>query len=282
MREINIDFQCPDNAFYFSHRKVFGQFTMHAHHFHDQYEVYYLLSGERHYFIKDRVFHVKPGTLVIINEYDLHKTTDAGSEDHVRILINFTKNYFAASPHVNELLIKLFTKNNFVIPFSPADRQYVEALLYKMTHEVQNKAIGFEVSLQALLMELLVYAVRYIEENRNHKLEHPSPMHEKISEIVQYINNNYNSPLCLPSVSKKFFISQYYLSRVFKQATGFTFIEYVNSIRVREAQRLLRESGDKVIDIAEKVGFKNVAHFGRVFKKITNFSPLNYRNLNKR
>ncbi|AOY76816.1 AraC family transcriptional regulator [Clostridium formicaceticum] len=281
MKKTDIDFHYPDDSFYFSQREVLGHFSMFSNHFHNQYELYYLLSGERYYFIKDSIFHVKPGNIVLINEHDLHKTIDAGTPNHVRILINFSKNYITPSPYMEQLLYQLFSGNNHVIPFLPGDQQYVEALLDKIAREIQNKVIGFEIILQSSLMELLVYIKRYIEENRHNILVRPSPMHEKISEIVQYINNNYSDDLSLPSTSKKFFISQYYLSRAFKQATGFTFIEYINSIRIREAQRLLRETNYKVIDIAEKVGFKNISHFGRVFKEITGFSPLNYRKSNK-
>ncbi len=277
----DIDFEYPDHSFYFSHREVFGHFTMLSNHFHNQYELYYLLTGERYYFIEDRIFHVKPGNLVLINKNDLHKTTDANTQDHERVLINFSKNGFLSSSYMDNLVNELFTKNNNTITFLPADQQYVESLFSKMTSEIQNKATGFEVALQALFTELLVYTKRYIEKNQNSTLANPSPMHEKVSEIIQYINSNYSSPLSLPSISKRFFISQYYLSRAFKQSTGFTFIEYVNSIRVREAQRLLRETNDKIIDIAGKVGFGNISHFGRVFKEITNLSPLNYRKLNK-
>lgn len=281
MRGKNIDYSYPDNSFYFSHREVLGHFTMLSNHFHNQFEIYYLLSGERHYFIKDRVFLVKPGSLVLINEHDLHKTTDADTQNHERILINFSRNYLLPSPYMDDLLNSLFTENNNVIPFLPADKQYVEALFNKMTQEVQNKGTDFEVALQALLMELLVYIRRYLKENRSSAAVHTSPMHEKIFEIVQYINNHYCSPLSLSSIAKEFFISQYYLSRAFKQATGFTFIEYINSVRIREAQRLLRETDYKVIDIAERVGFGNISHFGRIFKEITHFSPLNYRKLNQ-
>ena len=78
---------------------------------------------------------------------------------------------------------------------------------------------------------------------------------------------------------KAFFISQYYLSRSFKQVTGFTFIEYLNSVRIREAQRLLRETEKQVIQIAHMVGFNNISHFGRIFKAITKYTPLQYRKI---
>ncbi|SCY94397.1 helix-turn-helix transcriptional regulator [Alkaliphilus peptidifermentans] len=279
MEKKNVDFHYPDESFLFSYREVVGNFTMLSNHFHNQFELYYLLSGERYYFIEDRVFHIRPGSLVLINEHDLHKTTDATSQHHERILINFGKDYFQFSPSIMSLLNDLFTKKNNVITLLSIDKQYMEALFIKMIHEIENKSIGFEINLQSLLMELLVYIRRFIEENNT--AEQPSQMHKKILEIVQYINNNYSSALSLPLISKKFFISQYYLSRAFKQTTGFTFIEYVNSVRIREAQRLLRETDDKVIDIAEKIGYGNISHFGRVFKEVTSFTPLNYRKLNK-
>lgn len=281
MKENNIEFSYPDNSFYFSYREVYGHFNMLSHHFHNTFEVYYLLSGERYYFIKDRVFHIKPGNLVLINENDLHKTTDADTKDHTRILLNFSRDYLMSNSKTNIILKDLFTHNINVIPLLPTDQQHVEALLYRMNHEIQQKAIGYEVSLQSLLLELLVYTRRTIKEDNINGLDHPSPMHEKISEIVQFINRNYSNPLTLLSISKQFYVSQYYLSRAFKQVTGFTFIEYLNSVRIREAQLLLRQSNEKVINIGEKVGFQNNSHFGRVFKEITNLSPLQYRKLNK-
>lgn len=267
--------------FHMTHREVIGSFTMFSNHFHNQYEIYYLFSGERYYFIEDKIYHIKPGTLILIDKNILHKTKDSTKLDHLRTLINFSKNYFPSSPHIDELLNNIFTKNNRVLELLQADRQYVEDLINKMIREIQNKAIGYEIAIQSLFMEFLVFIRRYVEENQNNTPIDPTPMHEKISEIVHYINNNYKKDLSLPLISQKFYISQYYLSRGFKQGTGFTFIEYLNSIRVREAQRLLRETDNKVIDIMGQVGFKNISHFGRVFKEITNFSPLSYRKLNK-
>lgn len=282
MQKSNIDFHYPDNSFYFSYREIRGPFTMVSNHFHNQYELYYLLSGERYCFVKDTIFHINPGSLVLINKNDLHKTKDAGTEAHSRLVINFSSDFVSPSIYMNNLIDELFRKNNYVITFLPADRKYVENLLFRISHEIQNKSTGFEIALQSILMELLIYTRRYIEEHQTNILANPTPMHNQIFEIVQYMNSNFSSNLSLSFISEKFFISQYYLSRTFKEATGFTFIEYVNSIRIREAQHLLIETNSKIINIAENVGFGNISHFGRVFKSLTGFSPLNYRKLYQR
>jgi YesN/AraC family two-component response regulator len=92
-------------------------------------------------------------------------------------------------------------------------------------------------------------------------------MHHKISEIASYIHSHYQEPLTLNAVAKRFYISPSYLSRVFVKLTGFHFREYVQVVRIREAEKLLRETKLKVQTISERVGFDHIAHFNRIFKK---------------
>jgi AraC-like DNA-binding protein len=281
MQHENLFYQNTEDTFLFSLRGVLGHFNMTNYHFHDKYELYYLVSGDRYYFIKDRTYLVKKGSLILIKPYDLHKTTDTGKKDHSRILINFDRSFLTGTPIMEEILEELFYSNQPIITFLPTEQQKVQSFLYNIVHEIKNKEFGFDVSLQALLMELLIFIKRHSDDVPYVSTDHPSAMHEKMSEIVQYINDHYHNDISLETVAKEFFISQYYLSRAFKQATGFTFVEYVNSVRIKEAQTLLRESNEKVIQIAEDVGFGNISHFGRVFKNITGFSPLNYRKTHK-
>jgi transcriptional regulator GlxA family with amidase domain len=60
-------------------------------------------------------------------------------------------------------------------------------------------------------------------------------------------------------------------------ATGFTVIEYLNYVRIRETKTLLTETDWPITRVAEKTGFDSIAHFGRVFKGITGRAPLQYR-----
>lgn len=277
MQKTNMRFYSPNNAFYFSYQKKSGYYTMPSNHFHNKYELYYLISGERYYFIKDKTIHVQPGNLVLINKDELHKTIDAGAQTHTRIVINFDTNFILSSPHMDNLLKKLFDSNNYIIPFLPTNQQDVELFFNRMFSEIQHQPLGYEISLQLLLMELIIYTSRYLAKNPSNILANLTPMHKKISEIVQFINSNFSQSLSLSSISQKFFISQYYLSRTFKEVTGFTFIEYLSSIRIREAQYLLLETNYNITMISEKVGFESPSHFGRVFKSITNISPMAYR-----
>ena len=68
-----------------------------------------------------------------------------------------------------------------------------------------------------------------------------------------------------------------YFSRVFKRATGVSFTEYLNGVRIKEAQRLLIKTDKTIYDIAEAVGYKSASHFGRSFTAITGISPSEYR-----
>ena len=111
---------------------------------------------------------------------------------------------------------------------------------------MQEKKPGFEMYAQTLVLQLLIICCRHVKQNSMEPMESPSPMHERISEVVRYINSHYMQELSLHLLAEKFYISPYYLSRFFKEATGFTFVEYLNSVRIKEAKKLLEQSSMKV------------------------------------
>ncbi|MGB3986308.1 MAG: helix-turn-helix transcriptional regulator, partial [Limnochordia bacterium] len=74
--------------------------------------------------------------------------------------------------------------------------------------------------------------------------------------------------------------SQYYLSRMFKTVTGLTLIEYLNTIRIQEAQKLLADENLSITEIASLVGYDSQTYFGRMFKRITGLTPREYRKHN--
>lgn len=255
---------------------------MPSNHFHSTFELFYLVSGERCFFIKDRTLQIKEGDLVLVQPNVLHRTTNAGLPEHERIIVNFQEDFIAMQKFfLSQVLRQIFDKEYTVISLSPQHRIHVEDLLQQIQQEVQGQNTGFEVYVKTLVLQILVYVCRLLEQNSVKPLAYSSPIHEKVSEIARYINSHYSQNLSLHYLADRFYISPYYLSRIFKEVTGFTFVEYLNSVRVKEAKKLLEISNLKVNVIAEKVGFGSITHFGRVFREITGHAPLHYRKQGK-
>jgi YesN/AraC family two-component response regulator len=247
-------------------------------HYHDKFEIYYLVTGERYYFIKDSTFKIKKGHLIFINAGELHKTTDTDKSDYKRILIHFKKEYINVHNASIEILFDKLTQKHYqVLSLSLKEQQSLEMIFNEMNEETEKKSFGYEIILRGLLMKLLVLISRCIGNMDESAYVSHDPKHEKISEIVKYINTHYKEVITISSLSKQFFISPHYLSRIFKKTTGFTIIEYINNIRVKNAQKLLTDYGEKVIQVLEETGFGSIANFNRVFKAITGCSPVSYR-----
>ena len=274
----NFNYSLEDHSFYIGYKGKVGHYTMSSAHFHEHYEIYYLLDGERYYFINNKTFLIKRGDLVLINSNDLHKTIDVGGPSHKRALIYFHNDFISSNKNdYSDLLKKIFENGNHVIRLPSNEQDMVEALLNNMLDEASSKQTGYMLRLQSLLSELLVSTARFIETSVFSRFDYLSPVHRKVSEIVSFINQKYMEPLTLDILSENFFISKYHLSRIFKETTGFSFIEYLNSVRVRESQILLKDEKIKIIDIAQRVGYGSISHFGRVFKATTGMSPHEYR-----
>lgn len=255
-----------------------GPFEMRTNHFHDSYEVYYLISGERYYFINERTYHLQKGDLVFIGRNELHKTGETGVNRHERILIDFNEPLFhPLTDPQEELLFAPFKRKYRQLRLQEEERLFVEGLLHSIIRETTERAQGYELYAKTLLQQLLLFAERRMGTRPHEALETASPAEQKVFEIAEYINSHYAEPLKLSDLARQFYISEYYLSRAFKKVTGFSYVEYVNTLRIREAQRLLRETGLKVTEVAERSGFDSIAHFGRLFKKVAGMSPLAFR-----
>lgn len=257
--------------------KKWADFNMAERHFHSTFEIFYVFSGERYFFIDDGSYKINEGELVIIAPNILHKAINTEKPGCERINIYFDEELGNFNYPISEALSSLLKNDKKIINLNITEKTSVEELFRKMIYEIQIKKTGYEMSLQALLIQLLVAVCRYIEENPTIQASSQSYMHKKAAEIVQYINEHYMEPISLNSISENFYISRSYLSKIFKEATTFTLVEYLNNVRIKEAKKLLNKSNLKVTEICEKVGFGSITHFGRIFKEVTGHAPLYYK-----
>lgn len=108
--------------------------------------------------------------------------------------------------------------------------------------------------------------------------------HEKVASnfivrnALNYIDAHYSEKILLSDVAEKTYVSQWHLSKLLNKETGQTFSEILNGVRIEKAKHLMENPSLRIGDVAAMVGFLDIAHFSRVFKKTQGISANEYRN----
>lgn len=100
---------------------------------------------------------------------------------------------------------------------------------------------------------------------------------DPIAQIGTYIEQHFAEELSLQGMSERFYLSREYISRRFKQQYGLNLSEYVLTIRMNEAKRLLETSRQRIYEVAQAVGFSDDKYFRKVFKKQVGVTPNEFR-----
>lgn len=100
---------------------------------------------------------------------------------------------------------------------------------------------------------------------------------QTVAGIQRYLAAHYQQRLTIADVAQAFFLSEVYLSELFKKHTGKTVISFIKALRIRQAGRLLHATDLSIQEISEAVGYDDPSYFGRLFKKETGHSPEGYR-----
>lgn len=98
-----------------------------------------------------------------------------------------------------------------------------------------------------------------------------------VKAALQYLEQHFVEHITLSQVADRVFVSQWHLSKLINRHTGKNFFDLVNQLRVKKARELLRDPALKVHEVAERVGYADVAHFSKNFKRLTGKSPVEYR-----
>lgn len=100
-----------------------------------------------------------------------------------------------------------------------------------------------------------------------------------ITVVLNYVDSHYAEEISLDSIAERFHINTAYFCKLFKSVTGKTFIEYLTDKRIEVARKLLKTTDMKTYQVAEKTGFQTPEYFSKIFKKMTGYSPKEYKNL---
>lgn len=101
-----------------------------------------------------------------------------------------------------------------------------------------------------------------------------------IEQAMIYLQQNYMRDISLDSCADQLGTNPFFLSKSFKQVTGRNFIDYLTELRMEKAKELLRDTGLRICDVAQQVGYQH-SYFNRIFKKLEGMTPTRYRELSQ-
>ncbi|WP_284641647.1 helix-turn-helix domain-containing protein [Paenibacillus silviterrae] len=273
-------FRIQNQYFHYSHRRTEQPPRMDFH-LHDSYELYFFLSGDVHYLIEKKVYPLRYGDLLIMNNRELHKATFRSNATYENIVVHF-------DPAVSEALTGL---SDFPLLDCYVNRPQGESNLIRLSHQQleEAQAIFHKIEqlspesqsesgllLTAYMIELLVLINRCFHSDKSSQDTVPTDVHEKLSPVLDYIDSHLDEDLSLETLERHFYMNRYYLSRLFRRSTGSTVHEYIVLKRIARAKKLLQE-GSNVTDACQQSGFNDYSNFIRMFKRFVGVPPGQYR-----
>jgi AraC-like DNA-binding protein len=117
----------------------------------------------------------------------------------------------------------------------------------------------------------------YFSESEKYLISSYSPYTER---AIAYIKDNFHKAITLDDISNHIKINRCYFCNVFKKETGKTYSQFLNDIRIEKSKELLMDRALSILEVSLSAGFNNQNYFNTIFKKLTNMTPLEYRNNN--
>lgn len=237
-------------------------------HWHNSLEIVYILNGIMDVTVNDRVTRLFGGDFVIVNSKDIHSTHCIGSS---RILL-LQLPYSFLKEHIPGYEFVRFQDTGG--PFSFPGQNKLKPLLDQMAELYSDRSTIGRLKLTSLLYSLLseLVADYMVHISKNAKLKNDRNFN-RLSLIMDYVKEHYTENLSVSDAAGLLHLEEAYFCRFFKKYMGQTFLEYVNSVRLRYIYEDMMKTDLTLSEILERHGFHNYKVFSRMFKEIYGTTP---------
>ncbi|PWD99394.1 helix-turn-helix domain-containing protein [Marinilabilia rubra] len=250
-------------------------------HFHPEYELNFIAnaSGARRV-VGDHIEEIDDLELVMVGPNLYHgweNYKNSGSGLLHEITLQFPGDLFQ-----NQLLHKnilkpireLFHNSNRGILFS---KETTSMTADRLIHMSKKRSFDSYIEFQSLLYDLAISRDQRLLTNISFQKNNDFYNSDKIEKIYNFVRDNYVQRIKLEDAAKLLNMSIVSFSRLIKQRTGKSFVDFVNEVRLGYATRMLIETTKSVSEICYECGFNNISNFNRIFKKKQNCTPSEFR-----
>lgn len=248
-------------------------------HWHYYIEILYIITGTGTVLINGKSIVLKKGDVFYILPKDVHSINIINEKNFEYIVIKFDPDIIFDLPQET-----IFFKNLMPVlyPVSPLDK-HIEASnvnrelsenilnIYKLFIE---KPYGFDLLIKSKILNVFYFLVDLLRKNDIFILNNTEFSNE-LSFLIpayEYIHEHFMESITAKQVAEKCKLSYSYFSRQFKKISNITFTQYLNFIRITEAEKLLLEHEKSITEIGFQVGFSDTSYFikqFKIYKKVT-------------
>lgn len=252
-------------------------------HFHDYVELLYLYDGKLRVWLNGKEYAFNEGELIIINSKESHRLESAAPESRYYVIKFNPEILWASNGSAKETryvlpFLSSSSTHPRVFPASFVSEAGIGALVADAVSAWKNRPIGYELLLRGDVLKIFGHVVGCLSD-LGVEIKYTvgsGSLYGIMDNIIDYVNKNFTS--CDErELAKRYKVSYSYFSRTFKQMMNMSFKEYINYLRINEAQRLLLTTGKSITDISMEMGFSSPSHFINVFRRHMGRAPKQYR-----
>lgn len=252
-------------------------------HWHEHFEIIDMQRGRAIFHIDSRPYEAAPGDLLFVPPGALHVGYNLTDEDVEYVAVVFHPSLlrvFHPDPAFERYMLP-FLEGRAHIPakLSAEDAQAdsIRRLVRESTVEFEQQQAAYELIIRSNFHLLFALLSRRFLPERFASGRVPLRHSESFKPLIQHIESHLSEPLSVEQAARMVNLNPYHFCKTFKKLTGRTFVDFVNWLRMNEADRLLRESEWTITEIAEKIGCGNANYFTKLYKKYKNNPPSEVR-----
>jgi len=238
-------------------------------HQHPFYELFFFLDGNVNYSIEGKTYHLRPGDILLTNSLDIHRPEILPGRPYERVIIWLEDRFFEQMRAGGDDLAACFAdaarKDYRCVRPPQSSLIRLRSLCGKISQAQNSTKLGSYTLVCAHLFEFLVEVCRcyfdMVDIIYEDVTENP-----KINHVLDFINKNITTNLSLDRIANEFYLSKFYLSRLFKHFTGISIYQYIIKKRVTLSRDMLRV-GVPVISACMECGFNDYSNYLKAFKR---------------
>lgn len=256
-------------------------------HYHNYIEILYGISGTFEVILNGKYHKFAKGDLVLINSKEVHQINSCYKEGGKYIVLRFEPEVIYSNMFNNHLHLKYVlpfiletSKHQKVIKDNIIGNTFIPELLYEITKEFETKSFGYELAIQNHIGRIFLWILRYFHETSSEFMQSDLTDLELIKRLqpsLDYISEHFNEEIKATYMASLCNMSSSYFSRTFNTQMRMNFNEYVNYVRIMEAEKLLVSTTMNITEIANVVGFSTTSYFIKLFKEYKKLSPKQFK-----